>query len=295
MTRTFPFYLVAAFSTGPFQGNPAAVVFIDDELETETLMKISHNFNQPITSVVGPQIPSADDKVAAFNIRWFAAVQEIALCGHGTMAAARAIFERGLIKDSVEVIEFHTLTAGVMRAYKIGGSCIEIRLPSTTVSEVSPEESLKITAALTKVFGREVSIKYIGAGGKGFESYVMVELDEQEKLGKCKVDINAFLDTGYTTNVITTASSEGDAQFFSRMFAPSVLLPPFSEDAVCGSAHCLLGPYWSKKKGLASNGTFSAKQVSSRGGDLGLFWDQDASIIALRGETFVISAGHIYV
>ncbi|KAJ7664948.1 hypothetical protein B0H17DRAFT_951710 [Mycena rosella] len=295
MPRSFPFYLVAAFSKSPFQGNPAAVVFIDNNLETDTLMKIAANFNQPITSVVGPQIPSADEQVAAFSIRWFSAsCQEVALCGHGTMAAARAVFERGLVKDSVEVIEFHTATKGVMRARKVGADAIEIRLPTGTVAEVPSAEVPKITAALAKGFGRDVSIKFIGAGGQGFETYLLVELDEQEDLGKCTIEIDAFSETGYATNVITTASSEGDALFVSRMFAPSFLPPPFSEDAVCGSAHCLLAPYWYKAKGLVAS-EFSAKQVSSRGGDLGLILDEAAHTVGITGTTFVVAGGEMYV
>jgi PhzF family phenazine biosynthesis protein len=194
MPRTFPFYVVAAFSTGPFQGNPAAVVFINEPLETDTLMKIAANFNQPIMSVVGPQIPSADDSVAAFSVRWFtASFHEIPICGHGTMAAARGIFERGLVANSVEVIEFHTLTSGIMRARKVGKDGIEIRLPSGTLTDLPSEESPKITAALVKAFGRDLKIKYMGIGSKEFKSYLVVELDEQENLGKCEVDVSALV------------------------------------------------------------------------------------------------------
>ncbi|KAJ7757536.1 hypothetical protein B0H16DRAFT_1662420 [Mycena metata] len=292
MSRPFPFYLVAAFSSGPFQGNPAAVVFIDEDLGTDTLMKIATNFNQPITSVIGSSIPSTDEKVAAWNIRWFSAnSHEVPLCGHGTVAAARAIFESGLVADSVEVVEFHTQTAGVMKARKVGNDGIEIRLPSTTLTEVSADERPKITAALVNAFGRDVAVKYVGVGGKGFESFLMVELDEQENLGECDVNVPAFLDTGYIINVITTAASSSSGE---ELF-PRVLPPPFSEDSVCGSAHCLLAPYWSKKSGLASDQPFSARQVSPRGGDLGLFWDQTGDVVALTAATFVFSKGVIYL
>ncbi|KAJ7361155.1 hypothetical protein DFH08DRAFT_684971 [Mycena albidolilacea] len=297
MSRSFPYLVVAAFSKGPFNGNPAAAVFIDENLETDTLMKIAANLNQPITSVIGPQIPSADKTAAAFSIRWFTPTfHEIPICGHGTMVAARAIFEKGLVADSVEVIELHTKTGGVMKARKVAtdGVGIEIRLPSGTLTDVSSEERPKIAAAVSKAFGRNVAIKYIGAGGKGFENYVMVELDEQEKLGKSEVDAVALLDTGYTINVITTASSSGEELFVSRMFAPVVIPPPF-EDQVCGSAHCLTGPYWHQKNSLATDQAFDAKMVSSRGGDLNVFWDQTAAVIALKGETFVMASGEIYI
>jgi hypothetical protein len=48
MPRTF--YVVPASSDGLFQGNPAAVVLIDELLVTDTLMKIAADFNQPIMS-----------------------------------------------------------------------------------------------------------------------------------------------------------------------------------------------------------------------------------------------------
>ncbi|KAJ7665106.1 hypothetical protein DFH06DRAFT_1086945 [Mycena polygramma] len=293
---SLPFYLVAAFAKGPFDGNPAAVAFVEETLETDTLEKIALNFKQPILSVVGLQLPSSDETVAAFNIRWFSAnASEIPLCGHGTMAAARAVFERGLVPDSVEVIEFHTVTAGVMRARKVGKEGIEIRLPSGTLKEVPAEKTPQITAALTKAFGRDVAIKYMGGGEQGFQNYLVVELDEQENLGKCEVDVTAFLDTGYSTNVITTASSQGEELFVSRMFAPAMLPPPSSEDQVCGSAHCLIGPYWYKKNGFAPGRAFSSKQVSPRGGDLNLFWDQDTAIMRIEGQTFIMASGQIFV
>ncbi|KAJ7201341.1 hypothetical protein GGX14DRAFT_536246 [Mycena pura] len=289
MPYTFPFYVVAAFAKGPFQGNPAAVVFIDDvDLEKDTLAKMSVNFNQPMTSVVGSQIPSADEKVAAFNIRWFAMSTEVPLCGHALMAAARAIFERDLVADSVQVIEF---------ARRIGKDVFEIRLPAATVLEAPAEDRPKVRAAITKAFGRDVAIKFIGVGAEGFKGYLLVELEEHENLGQCKVDANAFLETEYMINVITTASesSGGDELFVSRMFSPSVLPASFPEDAVCGSAHCLLVPYWHKKKGLIADQPFSAKQVSARGGDLGLFLDQNAGNIGLRGETFVMAEGQLHI
>jgi PhzF family phenazine biosynthesis protein len=193
MSRSFPYLVVAAFSKGPFNGNPAAAVFTDENLETDTLMKIAANLNQPITSVIGPQMPSADKTVAAFGIRWFKPTfREIAICGHGTMVAARAIFERGL-GDSVDVVELHTGRGDVMEARKVGKDGIEIRLPAGTLREVSSEESPRIAAAVFKAFGRNVAIKYTGAGGKGFENYVVVELDEQENLGKSEVDAVALV------------------------------------------------------------------------------------------------------
>jgi len=69
---------------------------------------------------------------------------------------------------------------------------------------------------------------------------------------------------------------------------------PGGEDPVCGSAHCILAPYWYKKQLIASGKSVKAKQVSARGGDLLLTWDEAAKSIKLVGESTVIGVGNLY-
>ena len=68
------------------------------------------------------------------------------------------------------------------------------------------------------------------------------------------------------------------------MFAPAHGVP---EDHVCGSAHCMLTPYWASK--LAKNEVeLFAKQVSVRGGDIRVIWHESKGTITLSGQTKVI-------
>ena len=79
--------------------------------------------------------------------------------------------------------------------------------------------------------------------------------------------------------------------FLSRMFAPGHGVP---EDHVCGSAHCLLTPYWAGK--FAKNeAELFAKQVSERGGDLRTIWHEADSTITLSGQTKVIMKGEVFL
>lgn len=103
---------------------------------------------------------------------------------------------------------------------------------------------------------------------------------------------SAQRDTGYIINTVTTASSSGNESFVSRMFSPTMI--PGGEDPVCGSAHCVLTPYWYQKQRIASGKSIKAKQVSVRGGDLLLTWDEAAKSIKLVGEAIVIGVGHLY-
>jgi predicted PhzF superfamily epimerase YddE/YHI9 len=60
--------------------------------------------------------------------------------------------------------------------------------------------------------------------------------------------------------VIVTGAADGPWDFVSRFFAPRVGIP---EDAVTGSAHCALGPFWSARLGRPE---LLGYQASARGG-----------------------------
>ncbi|KAF8899137.1 hypothetical protein BD779DRAFT_1607693 [Infundibulicybe gibba] len=283
MSQTVPFTLLSAFATTPYTGNPAAIFFPQNELPVEKLMGIARNINQPMT-------------VAKFGVRFFTSKgTEVPLCGHGTLAAAKAVFDQHLVSEEVETIEFQTVTRGVVATQRLEGGQFEMLLPSSFTEELSPSEYTEITPMIRNAFGREVAINYMGRGGAGFREYLLIELDEKENLGACSVNADAlvksiFKETGYVVHTITTSNSSGDALFVSRMFAPTALQ---DEDPVCGSAHCLLTPYWQGKKGIQAKQLVKAKQVSPRGGDLTLRWDDEKELLSLRGNVVVIAHGEI--
>ena len=64
--------------------------------------------------------------------------------------------------------------------------------------------------------------------------------------------------------IVTAAADRDGFDFLSRFFAPAVGV---DEDPVTGSAHCLLGPYWSSRLGREE---LRACQASARGGVLRL-------------------------
>lgn len=71
------------------------------------------------------------------------------------------------------------------------------------------------------------------------------------------------------------------------MFSPANGIP---EDHVCGTAHCLLVPFWSSKLGKIGK-EMSAKQVSPRGGDLKVRWLEDEELVLLGGKVKVTMKG----
>jgi len=212
MTSPTPFWLLTVFSADVDGGNPAAVVFMDLTRPADVYANIAHNFNQPITTFLAPLSLEHKDKLA-FSIRWFTPnLQELQLCGHGTLAAAKIVFESN--RHSIDELEFHTLSGGILTARKCEGGFIELYLKPAEEVTVSLDEQSRLYSVLARTFGREVAVNYIGCGGEGYEhcnillpmmilislvahysasSDLMVELDEKEDLRGLPVDANALV------------------------------------------------------------------------------------------------------
>jgi predicted PhzF superfamily epimerase YddE/YHI9 len=113
--------------------------------------------------------------------------------------------------------------------------------------------------------------------------------------------------------IVTAKSALPDVHFISRAFLPrigvdegatrplllsilSVLLTYLQDaDPVTDSAHCLLAPYWIKQLGLEKGTVLSARQVSERGGEIDIVYDEDKKTCKLRGKAQTIAHGDMYL
>jgi PhzF family phenazine biosynthesis protein len=170
MSKAAHFALVTAFTTNVYAGNPAAVVFLDPHLPQDVLGKIARNFNQPATSIVSSTSDTSDnDKTITRHIRYMVTNgNEIAICGHGTLAAAKILFTQlGPGQENVDTIHFQCVSGARLVAKKREHGFIEIECPSGVPVNVSSEEETRLTSFVNKAFGREVLIKNIRRGGPG--------------------------------------------------------------------------------------------------------------------------------
>jgi len=291
MSKAAHFALVTAFTTNVYAGNPAAIVFLDPHLPLDVLGKIAGNFNQPITSIVSSTSDTSDnDKTITRHIRYVVSNgKEVAICGHGTLAAAKVLFTQlGPGQENVDTIHFRCILGARLVAIKREDGFIEIEFPSGVPVNVNSEVETRLTLSVNKAFGREVLIKSIICGPGVYRNYLIVEVDEKENLGASDIDPRALADTGYDVNVFTSSATNTDALFVSRMFAPLLLE---SEDAACGTSHCLLTPYWCEKHGISPGQEVSAKQVSARGGNIRAIWDDVNGTVKLRGQAAIFATG----
>ena len=171
MSKAAHFALVTTFTSNVYAGNPAAIVFLDPSLPQDVLGKIASNFNQPVTSIVSSTSDTSDnDKTITRHIRYMVSNgNELGICGHGTLAAAKVLFaELGPEQENVDTIHFRCFSGARLVATKREDGFIEIECPSSGVPvNVSSEEETRLTSLVNKAFGREVLIKGIRCGGPG--------------------------------------------------------------------------------------------------------------------------------
>ncbi|KAJ7209288.1 hypothetical protein GGX14DRAFT_632599 [Mycena pura] len=262
-SRYLEFQTLNAFTQDTFGGNPAVIVFLQDILPDDVLKKINDNFNQPIVVYVSPPKPGS----TAYGLRWFSPWNEVNICGHGTLAAAEAIFRRIDPAEDITTLEFHS-KSGRLTAQRVPDK-IRIELPAGTTVPASAEETRVIEDVFSRALGKSRAgasvIRYAGFGGPGFKNYLLVEVDVGEELATWQPKVQHFAELAPRTQilVVTSASRKEGIACETRIFAPVLGVP---EDHVCGSAHCLNGPYWARKAEAqrAADGLASGNYANGR-------------------------------
>ena len=83
--RSLPFFVVNAFTSSTFGGNPAAVVPLETALNDDLLLAIAAQHNLSETAYFERQTEGT------YRLRWFTPKAEVRLCGHATLATAWVI------------------------------------------------------------------------------------------------------------------------------------------------------------------------------------------------------------
>jgi PhzF family phenazine biosynthesis protein len=86
-----PFSLVDVFGSGPFSGNPLAVVAVAEGLATDEMLTITRWLNlSETTFLLPPTDPSAD-----YRVRIFTPDRELPFAGHPTLGSCHVWLEQG--------------------------------------------------------------------------------------------------------------------------------------------------------------------------------------------------------
>ena len=254
-------YQIDAFTEQVFEGNPAAVIPLEEWLSDELMQNIAGENNLAETAFF---IPKDND----YHIRWFTPTHEVKLCGHATLASAYVLFE--ILGYNRDELVFDSLS-GPLTVKKKGGQ-LEMDFPTQKAVDCSIPEGL--VQGLGKAPSRLLEN----------EDYIAV-FDKEEDVLSIEPDHSALM-TIPNRAVIATAPSE-EFDFVCRVFAPKYGIP---EDAVTGSAYTKLIPYWSK---ILGKDVLTAKQVSRRGGKI--WCELKGERVSISGYAVKFMHGEIYI
>lgn len=257
-----PYFVVDAFTSRQFSGNPAGVVLLDAWPNDQILQSISAENNLSETAFLVRR------GAGSYDLRWFTPRVEVDLCGHATLASAFVLST--FIEPACSEFDFAT-KSGELRVARVDGQ-FSMDFPA------QPPIPVDCPQALLQGLGLRPSFV-------GYARDYFAVLDTEAQLLALKPDLSALSALDGLGVIVTTAGSETD--FVSRAFYPKLGIP---EDPVTGSAHCVLTPYWSTRLGKSE---LTARQISARGGELRCRLDGDR--VTIYGNAVLYLEGYITV
>ncbi|XP_042457259.1 uncharacterized isomerase BH0283-like isoform X3 [Zingiber officinale] len=123
-----------------------------------------------------------------------------------------------------------------------------------------------------------------------FTSVLEVELSSTKEILNLQPNFEEIQKCARGSLAVTAPAPAGsEFDFFTHYFCPKFGV---YEDHVCGSVHCALAPYWSKKLG---KNNLVAYMASPRSGRLDLELIAEARRICIRGEAVTVMTGTLLV
>lgn len=257
---SYAMHIVNAFASGPFTGNPAAVIATETALDETLMQRIAAQNNLSETAfVVTGETP--------MPLRWFTPKEEVPLCGHATLATAKVLFDTRY--QDREELRFAS-ASGELSVHRKGEQ-LQLDFPLRRPSSETPPSITQIADALN-CSESELDECFVA-------STLVVVMKSQESLEKLKPDM-IKLRALHSFAVAATAAGRS-VDFTARFFAPNAGI---DEDPVTGSAYTFLAPYWARRLGRES---LSAQQLSARGGDLQCRLAGKRVLIAGRAQLYL--------
>lgn len=256
-------YTVDAFTDKVFKGNPAAVCVLDDWLSDATMKGIALENNLSETAFIVKED-------AGYHLRWFTPKIEIDLCGHATLATSYVIMN--IVEPGLKEVCFMT-KSGILKIKHRDDDVYMMTLPSYNLKPV------EITPLMEKAIGTKPSEAYMGRD-------LVLVYPSADIIRNAKPNMEVIEKLDGLLFHITAQDNNYDC--ITRSFAPKCGV---KEDPVCGSGHCHVIPYWSKKLG---KNELTAYQASYRGGVLNCKDNNDGTVL-IGGKCALFAKSTLYI
>ncbi len=259
-----PYYVVDAFASGPFEGNPAGVCVLDEWIDDGLMQQIAAENRLSETAFVVQQASGA------YLLRWFTPTSEIDLCGHATFGTAFVLFR--FFDPDAQELRFHAPYKGYDLVCTRAEDRIQMEFPRI-VPQPFP-------------FGQEMAeaVGSTPAEVLATARDLVLVFDDEQVVNNMRPNMHKIAQLEHGQSVYVTAPSQ-TWDYVARAFWPKIGIP---EDPVCGSMQSALVPYWSKRLGKRE---LVCRQTSERGGTV---WCEDTgSAVLISGTGTLYLQGHI--
>lgn len=255
---SLPYAHLNVFARGPYSGNPCGVVLLEAWPDDATLFALTEELRVPTAAFLVAQ-------ERGYALRWFEPPgPEVQLCGHGTLAAAKALLDGWAPGERAT---FETRHSGRLTVER-DGEGFAVGLPCLPARPV-PEPRLVEEAVNAPVEEALMAVKTLAV------------LPDAAAVRNAAPRMDAIGGLPADGLLITAAGDEEGVDFVCRFFAPH---RGVAEDTATGSAYCTLVPYWAARLGKTE---FRARQLSPRGGEVFCADLGDAVRVGGRVETLI--------
>jgi predicted PhzF superfamily epimerase YddE/YHI9 len=260
--KSLTIYQVDAFASALFKGNPAAVCPLDKWLSDEQMQAIAAENNLSETAFFAPE-------GEGLRIRWFTPNEEVALCGHATLASAYVLFEQ--LGFTGEKIIFTSLSGELIIKKTAHGLVMDFpALPYHEIEFLPQFQSLNLKKP-NQVLQSQFDLMFV--------------YEHEADVKEAQPDLDAVAGLDYRGLILTAPG--GNSDIYSRCFYPGCDVP---EDPVTGSAHCVIAPYWCERLDKLK---VNAMQGGRRQGDL--VCEVKEKRVLLYGTCHLYLEGRIYL
>jgi len=258
-------YFVDAFTNQKFRGNPAAVCFTAQDVADTAMQAIAAEIGFSETAFVKKM---SDNK---YGIRFFTPKQEIPLCGHATLAAAKLIFDTGNV-ENITFINCEQVELPISKA----ANKIVMQFPVYDTAAIHVPKAVPDALGINEIVNARYSAK---------NKIILLEITDSDTLAGLQPDFNALLNSysGINGVLVTAPSNDPGYDFQYRYFWPWA---GTNEDPVTGGVQTFLTKYWAVK---LNKNKLQAFQSSARTGTMTTELLHDKVLI--YGEAVVVFEG----
>ena len=222
-----PFAVYHAFSDVAFGGSRAALVDDAAGLDADTMQQLAIEFSAPATGFIS-QV--SDQRV---EVRFFSTKTEYPMCGHGTVALAGWLVDRGLIEVDSAGTQLSLVTPSSEAKLQLNldnaGRLITRLVLQPAAFETWQSDSTEMLVALGLTEGDLMPGMPIGFTNTDFR-HLIVAVDQLSSLQNLKTDMarleSCCREQGIDTVMLFCRETENpDTDFHCREFAPAVGAP----------------------------------------------------------------------